>query len=100
RINASFSRYASKVQQNIAGNASAANVPANLTFVYEGPEINVDPAHLVSTPEALRQIFAWFDSVGGVKNEELFAGGFFPGSTVIRGQLVSPVMDETTLGYA
>jgi hypothetical protein len=99
RINATFSRYASKVQQNIAANGSPAEVPANLTFLYEGPEINTDPSDLVSTPDAMRMIFDWFESVGGTKNEELFLGGIYPGSTVVRGELVSPVMDETTLGY-
>jgi hypothetical protein len=99
RLNATFSRYASKVQQIIAGNASPADTPALYYYVYEGPEINVDPAHAVPAAEALRQLFAWFQSVGGVNNEEFLLGGGLPGQMVVRGQLVAPVMDETTLGY-
>jgi hypothetical protein len=99
RINATFSRYASKVQQTIGGATSPAGVPANLLFFYEGPEINVDPSRLVPAREAVRQIFEWFQSVGGVRNDTLLAGGSLPGQTLIRGQLAAPIMDETTLGY-
>ncbi|MCU1347003.1 MAG: TonB-dependent receptor, partial [Acidobacteria bacterium] len=99
RINASVSRYASKVQQPIGAAASPANIPAFVVFFYDGPEINVDPTMPVSNPEVLRQVFAWFASVGGVNNKDLLAGGSYPGATQIRGHLVSPIVDEYTVGY-
>jgi hypothetical protein len=99
RLNATFSRYASKVQQSIGGNASPADTPSLYYYAYEGPEVNVDPAHLVPAAETLRRLFDWFQSVGGLNSEEFLLGGNTPGQTVVRGQLVSPIMDEMTIGY-
>jgi len=50
--------------------ASGAGNPANFTWNYRGPSINATGSPTVSNHDALAQIFAWFDSVGGILPEE------------------------------
>ena len=60
RFNASYARYASAVQENFAGAASAGGNPSYLFYFYNGPEINTGNAPFLSTADALAQVFQWF----------------------------------------
>ncbi len=95
RLNASYSQYASKIANGNVGDAtSGAGQPSYLYWIYDGPDIIRQP-----TPVALKQIFTWFNSVGGIKNTDLKLGGGAAGVvTQIQGQLKSPGLDEYTLG--
>ena len=75
----------------------------NFAWRYRGPEINsfsAPPDQLLSSPEALRRLFEWFDSVGGVTNREFlsvitspaFVGDF-------DGSLRSPAAAQTPSRY-
>ena len=95
RFNASYSVYTSKIANGNIGDAtSAAGSPSILYWIYEGPTIRG-----VSSPEALHQIFQWFDGVGGTSNTSFLAGGGTAGiTTQIPRELRSPSVDEFTVG--
>ena len=104
-INASLSRYVTSIIGT--GNVGDAASTAGLTGVYPkygGPAINTDPTKLVSTEEALRQFFAWLDSVGGAFQwaadpTHWYYSPDFPGLTpVLLSSLASPYTDEYTIG--
>ena len=95
RFNASYSVYSSKIANGNVGDAtSAAGSPSILYWIYGGPTISG-----VSSPDALRQIFAWFDSVGGQNNTSFLAGGGTTGiTTQIPRPLKTPSVTEYTFG--
>ena len=94
RANASYSKYVNRIAETIGGSASAAGNPAGIYYEYQGPEISGVP-----TFEAFRRAFAWFDSVGGLKNTSLIVFASVPGVNVaINDSLISPNVDEFTVG--
>ncbi len=106
RATATYGRYVSKIADgNVGGSGQLAGNPAFVSFIYRGPVIN--PAgtpsdQLLSTREALRQLFAWFDSVGGTSNKDpmIFTGASIPGFAArFPEPISSPSVDEITLGY-
>ncbi|HXI11898.1 MAG TPA: TonB-dependent receptor [Thermoanaerobaculia bacterium] len=102
RLSATVGRYISKILDGGVGSAAqAAGSAATLGFRYAGPVINgPGAAPLVPTHEAIRQLFAWFDSVGGTNNREFLTSTSVPGfSTRFDEGIESPSMDEITLGY-
>lgn len=101
QFDAAWGRYVAAVANSQADAASAAGNPANFTFNYRGPSINATGTPTVSNHDALAQIFAWFDSVGGTANRDpsIFRSGSIPGlNTVIADDLGSPYTDEITVG--
>jgi outer membrane receptor for ferrienterochelin and colicin len=62
-FNASYGRYAAGLTNTIANSASPAGLPSILVYVYEGPDVNVDPSlPLVPTDAALTTVFNWFNA--------------------------------------
>jgi len=96
RANASYSRYVSRLSENIFGSASTAGSPALFYYNYNGPDIVGSPQ------DALRQLFAWFDANGGypgLTDPEILTFIRIPGATTeIGDNLRSPSVDEWTLG--
>ncbi|MEO6260373.1 MAG: TonB-dependent receptor [Thermoanaerobaculia bacterium] len=106
RIAASYGRYVSRIP-DLPGLGSAAQRAGNphvYSWRYAGPGINVfgtPEDGFLGSGDALAQLFAWFDSVGGVNNRQFLTGLSSPGlSTLIPQSLRSPMVDEMTLGYA
>jgi outer membrane receptor protein involved in Fe transport len=101
-INTSYSQYVTAIANSQADSTSRGGNPATIRWYYRGPAINSDPnGPLVSSEEALRQIFAWFDSQGGVNNTSNLRLVSIPGgTTVIRGSLDSPYTEEIALGFS
>lgn len=105
RVTATWGRYDAKIVDgsNVLSTAQSAGNPGNFQFQYAGPVIN--PAgtptdQLLPTQEALRQLFAWFDSVGGTNNKTFLIGTSYPGlGSRFEKSLTSPSVDEFTLGY-
>ena len=65
-VTASAAKYTSALITSIADQTSPAGNSDTYRFVYGGPSINANAAGpLVSTEEAIRQVFAWFDANGG-----------------------------------
>jgi outer membrane receptor protein involved in Fe transport len=101
-VNASYAQYVTAIANNQADSTSRGGNSAQIRWFYRGPSINADPnGPLVSAEEALRQIFAWFDSQGGVNNLSNLRSVDIPGgTTVIRGSLDSPYTEEVALGFS
>lgn len=105
-FSATYGRYVSKVDQGPADNTATAGRYASYYWDYKGPAIN--PAgtprdQLLPVSEVIRQVFNWFNSVGGTANRDpnLLTSAHVPGVTLrFDGPLAAPFMDEYTLGYA
>ena len=104
RFSASYSRYVSKVESGPADNAATAGRYASYYWNYKGPVTNKPGMpwdQLASTPDVIKQVFDWFQSVGGTKNSEFLDSVFIPGvSTRFDHSLGAPYMDEIRAGYA
>ncbi|HYG64340.1 MAG TPA: TonB-dependent receptor [Thermoanaerobaculia bacterium] len=104
-FNASYGQYVSALANTQGDATSAAGNPANITWFYRGPNINPDgtPAdQLISTEEALRRMFEWFDQQGGTNYAVHRPRSLtIPGETsrIVDG-LKSPVTDEIALGVS
>lgn len=105
RLSATYGRYTSKMLDGdlTAGSAQQAGVFSQFGWRYRGPTINpigtpVD--QLLSSPEALARLFAWFDSIGGIQNRNQLFSIVYPGYTArFPHSLQSPAMEEFTVGY-
>ncbi|MCU1348185.1 MAG: hypothetical protein JWO56_1215 [Acidobacteria bacterium] len=96
RLNASYSKYVSRVAETVGSSGAAGGNPAYLYYEYLGPVIN--PNHTLSTPDAFTQLFNWFNANGGLKREPI--RGSVPGlNTHIIGSLKSPSVNEYTVGF-
>jgi hypothetical protein len=98
-----YGEYVSAIANNQANSTSAAGNPAALLWAYGGPSINdvTSPvgATLVPTDQAIRTIFDWFNSVGGVNNtSHLLLVDIPGGTTIIPDSLASPYVREYSFG--
>ena len=96
RLNASYSKYVNRIAETIGGSASPAGTPALLYYYYDGPTISGLP-----TFDAFAQVFQWFDSVGGIggADDDYLVFASIPGvNNQIRESLISPSVDEMTVG--
>jgi len=104
-FSATYGRYVSKVDQGPADNTATAGRYASYYWDYRGPVINpigTPRDQLLSTPEVIRQVFNWFNSVGGTSNRDpnILNSASVPGVTLRFDEpLAAPFMDEYTLGY-
>jgi hypothetical protein len=104
-FSATYGRYVSKVDQGPADNTATAGRYASYYWDYKGPAINpigTPRGQLLPTAEVIRQVFNWFNSVGGTSNRDpnLLNSAHIPGVTLrFDGPLAAPFMDEYTLGY-
>ena len=104
KFNANYGRYVSKIEDgNVGGGANAAGNPSQIIWFYRGPSINpagtADSA-LQTTPQALATLWNWFNSVGGTNNSSNLRSVSISGlSTILPAPIVSPHVDEMTLGY-
>jgi outer membrane receptor protein involved in Fe transport len=97
RLNASYSKYVSRIAETLGGAGSGAGNPAYFYYEYRGPDINAN--HTLTTPEAFQALYNWFQSVGGINNHDLIVSGQTPGlSAHILGSLKSPNVNEWTVG--
>jgi len=101
-LNASYGRYVAGINNGIADSGSSAGQAATFHYSYFGPDINVDvlPGQTpVSSEEAMRRVFAWFDSVGGLDNTALLQLVNLPGGgTVVADGIGSTYADEISIG--
>jgi hypothetical protein len=71
-VHGGYAHYVDKLHDNIANAASPAGI-ANVTWLYEGPCVNCT-SDLVSTDQALRILFDWFESIGGKASTPTLVG--------------------------
>jgi len=104
RLNASYSKYVSKIAETIGGSGSGAGNPAYIYYLYDGPDINT--AGNLTTPQAFQQAFDYLfsvcpdarDPVKGLQCSN-FLGAGFPGlNAKFEGSLRSPNVNEYTFG--
>lgn len=101
QVHASFGRFVNAVANNQGDAGSAAGSPANITWFYEGPEINAPGGPRIAADEALQMLWDWFDARGGTDNLSDARSINIPGgSTVIGGDMSSPHTDEYSLGLS
>jgi hypothetical protein len=103
RFSASYSKFASKVDQGAGDATSQGGRYASYYWNYRGPAINpvgTPNDQLVPTEEVIRRMFEWFDAQGGINNTSLLAAIAIPGYTSRIGEnLTAPNMTEYSLGY-
>jgi outer membrane receptor protein involved in Fe transport len=98
-INTSYARYVSALANSIADSSSPAGTPAIFAWFYQGPNINTAGGPLVSSDQALEQVFNWFEANGGQNRSPFFVD--IPGvATRIRGSLNSPHANELAVGVS
>lgn len=99
RVNTSYSKYVSRIQEGIGGGAGGGN-PSYFLYYYDGPQIGGLGTGLDSFG-ALEELFKWFLSpaIGGTSNTSNLIGVTIPGlNTRFDGHLKSPSVDEFTVG--
>ena len=97
-LDASYSRYVSRIAETIGGAGSGAGNPAYIDFEYRGPDINADGT--LNTVQAFTALNNYFLAQGGLNATDLVVGGGVPGLTThINGSLKSPHVDESSVGF-
>ncbi|HYH07154.1 MAG TPA: TonB-dependent receptor [Thermoanaerobaculia bacterium] len=103
RFSASYSKFASKVDQGAGDATSQGGRYGSYYWDYRGPAINpvgTPVSELVPTAEVIRRMFEWFDAQGGINNTALLNAISIPGFTSrIGDNLTAPSMDEYSIGY-
>ncbi|MGK2859207.1 MAG: TonB-dependent receptor [Thermoanaerobaculia bacterium] len=99
RINASFSRYVSRIQETIGGGAGGGN-PSYYTYYYTGDQIGGVGTGL-SSFDVIGGALKWLFDNGGIGSDNPFLiGASVPGAnTRFDGSLKSPNVDEFTIGF-
>ncbi|MFZ2490746.1 MAG: TonB-dependent receptor [Thermoanaerobaculia bacterium] len=93
RINATYGQYVGRLAETVSGLGSAAGNPAVFGWLYEGPAIVNATA-----VDALKTIWAWYDSKGGIEETTLVVANVPGTNRKIDGSLKSPNVDEWTIG--
>lgn len=108
RLNASYSRYVSRIAETIGGLSGRGGNPAAFYWEYDGPTINPDGA--LDYVGAFTQLFQWFQANGEVTIPTVDGDVTVPGvdrlfyidvpglTSQFLGTLHSPSVDEVTLG--
>ena len=95
---ASFARYVAALNTGIA-DVSAGGNPITYQWQYQGPAINGPNSAVVTTPQAIRQVFDWFFANGGANRPLFFVD--VPGvSTQVGESLKSPNVNEWAVGVS
>jgi hypothetical protein len=97
-LNGSYATYVSSLVNGIANSGSNAGGSARFDFQYLGPTVNLDTSGpLVSSHDALRILFAWFNANGGTNRPNV--GSELPGvNRRVSPDLRSPSADELAGG--
>jgi hypothetical protein len=69
-VMASASRYVAAVSNSIADSSSKAGNPQTWQYLYTGPSINAGGVPAVSTADAVRAVFNWFQAASGCRPQD------------------------------
>ncbi|MBI2212033.1 MAG: TonB-dependent receptor [Acidobacteria bacterium] len=99
RVNASYSRYVSRIQETIGGAAGGGN-PSYFGYYYTGDQIGGRGTGMGSF-DVITEMFRWFYENGGLSPDNPFlVFAVVPGAnTRFDGSLKSPNVDEFTIGF-
>jgi hypothetical protein len=97
-VNGSYATYVAGISNSIANTGSSAGGSARFDYQYLGPAVNTDPnAPLLTSSDALRVLFDWFNANGGTNRPAVVAA--VPGvNTRIAPGLRSPAVNEVAGG--
>jgi len=100
-VSLSYGEYVAGIQNSVANSQAAGGMFADILMSYQGPPINTEGDEF-QAHEALRQVFAWLDSIGGVMaNQQLWLRANVPGyQTFIGNDLKSPSTTEWAVGLS
>jgi len=108
RLNASYSRYVSRIAETIGGSAGRGGNPAAFYWEYDGDTINADQS--LDYVGAFTQLLQWFQANGEVTIPTAYGNVTVPGvdrlffidvpglTSQFNGTLKSPSVDEFTVG--
>jgi len=101
QVTLSFGEYVAAIQNVVANSQATGGNYGEIDFVYDGPPINAEGNQL-ETHEALREVFAWLDGIGGpMANPQLWFYANVPGyQTFIGADLKSPSTTEWAVGVS
>ena len=98
-LSGSYARYTMALTSNLAGSTAKGGNAATYRWLYTGPAINANPnapiETLVSTADAIRQVFAWHDNLGG--NNRPAAAASLPG---VNMKLLEPLTSPYSIEYS
>ncbi|MHB0969926.1 MAG: TonB-dependent receptor [Thermoanaerobaculia bacterium] len=98
RVNASYSKYVSRIQETVGGGGGGGN-PWYVYYTYDGPQIGGIGTGMDSQA-VLTQLFTWWMEQGGFEATDLIGFARVPGfNTAFDGNLLSPSVDEYTVGF-
>jgi outer membrane receptor protein involved in Fe transport len=101
QVTLGYGEYVGAITTLFANGQAAGGQTASIGLSYDGPPINAEGPQ-VETHEALRQVLAWLDGLGGpMANSQLWLWASAPGYTTFIGDdLRSPSTAEWTAGVS
>jgi outer membrane receptor for ferrienterochelin and colicin len=101
--NAGFARYVMGVNGAVVDAGSQGGRTASYSWTYRGPGLNttcVAPA-CQTAADILPQVFAWFNTIGGIDNTNYRSAPSIPGVTThVSSNTTAPSSNEITVGVA
>jgi outer membrane receptor for ferrienterochelin and colicin len=101
--NAGYARYVMGVNGAVVDAGSSGGRTASYSWTYTGPKINATctAPNCQKIADVLPQVFAWFNSIGGINNTTYRSAPSIPGVTVhVSGGTTAPSSNEFTAGLA
>jgi len=101
--NAGYARYVMGVNGAVVDSGSQGGRTASYAWTYAGPKINTTctPPNCQTIAAVLPQVFAWFNSIGGINNTNYRSAPSIPGVTThVSGGTTAPSSNELTAGVA
>ncbi|MFA6955152.1 MAG: TonB-dependent receptor [Thermoanaerobaculia bacterium] len=98
RVNASYSKYVSRIQETIGGGAGGGN-PSYFGYYYTGDQLGGRGTGMGSF-DVITEMLRWFYENGGIENNPNLIFTVIPGAnTRFDGSLKSPNVNEFTVGF-
>ncbi len=101
--NAGYARYVMGVNGAVVDAGSSGGRTASYSWTYTGPKINATCAapNCQKIADVLPQVFAWFNTIGGINNTNYRSAPSIPGVTIhVSDNTTAPSSNEFTAGVA
>ena len=101
--NTGFARYVMGVNGAVVDSGSQGGRTASYSWNYLGPRLNATctPPNCMTAADILPQVFAWFNSVGGINSTNYRNAPSIPGvTTKVSDNTTAPSSNEVTAGFA
>ncbi len=101
--NAGYARYVMGVNGAVVDSGSSGGRTASYAWTYTGPKLNTTctAPNCQTIAALLPQVFAWFDTIGGINSTTYRSAPSIPGvTTKVAGGTTAPSSNEITAGVA